>query len=76
MKESHNHKTRAPGWPSSPSGVPSLAWPELNYTKATQDVKPGPLEFSVKEKDSLRIPAWVDFLAIAGGTVLIWRRKG
>lgn len=57
-------------------GAASLAWPELNYTKATHDAKLGPLEFSVKEKDTLRIPTWVGFLAIAGGTALIWRRKG
>lgn len=56
-------------------GAASLAWPEINYTKATHDAKLGPLEFSVKEKDTLRIPAWVGLLAIAGGTVLIWRRK-
>jgi len=56
-------------------GAASLAWPELNYTKATHDAKLGPLEFSVKEKDTLKFPVWLGLAAIAGGTLLVWRRK-
>ena len=57
-------------------GAASLAWPEFSYTKASHDAKLGPLEFTLKEKDTVRIPVWVGFLAIAGGTTLLWRRKG
>lgn len=56
-------------------GAASLAWPEISYTKDTHDAKLGPLEFTLKEKDSVRIPVWVGLAAIAGGTGLVWRRK-
>ncbi len=56
-------------------GAAALAWPELSYTKDSHDAKLGPLEFTVKEKDTVRIPAWAGLAAIAAGTVLVWRRK-
>ena len=39
-------------------GAASLTWPEISYTKDTHDAKLGPLEFTLKEKDSVRIPVW------------------
>lgn len=57
-------------------GALSLAWPKLTYTKETHDAKLGPLEFQVKEKDTLHIPMWVGLVAIAGGAALMIRRKG
>ena len=57
-------------------GATCLAWPDLSYTKGTHDAKFGPLEFTVKEKDTVRFPVWVGLAAIAGGTLLVWRRKG
>lgn len=56
-------------------GAAALIWPEFSYTKDTHDAKLGPLEFTVKEKDSFHIPAWVACAALAAGTVLVWRRK-
>ena len=57
-------------------GAASLAWPELNYTKDSHDAKLGPLEFTLKQKETIRVPVWVGLAAIAGGTLLVWRRKG
>ena len=57
-------------------GAASLAWPEFRYTKDSHDAKLGPLEFTLKQKEPVRVPAWVGLAAIAGGTLLIWRRKG
>ncbi|MCE1204261.1 MAG: hypothetical protein LWW79_06590 [Holophagaceae bacterium] len=57
-------------------GAASLAWPELSYTKDSHDAKLGPLEFTLKQKETIRVPAWVGLAAIAGGTLLVWRRKG
>lgn len=56
-------------------GAAALAWPEFSYTKDSHDAKLGPLEFTLKEKDSVRIPAWAGLAAIAAGAVLVWRRK-
>ncbi len=56
-------------------GAAALAWPEFSYTKDSHDAKLGPLEFTVKEKDTVRIPAWAGLLAIGAGAVLVWRRK-
>jgi hypothetical protein len=57
-------------------GAASLAWPELSYTKGTHEAKLGPLEFTLKEKDTVHVPMWMGLVAIAGGTWLVWRRKG
>ena len=57
-------------------GAASLAWPDLTYTKDSHDAKLGPLEFTLKQKETIHIPAWAGLAAIAVGTVLIWRRKG
>ncbi|MFZ1375306.1 MAG: hypothetical protein WAS25_01770 [Geothrix sp.] len=57
-------------------GAASLAWPELSYTKDSHDAKLGPLEFTLKQKETIRVPVWVGLAAIAGGTLLVWRRKG
>ncbi len=57
-------------------GVISLAWPEFTYTKGSHDAKVGPLEFTLKERETVRIPAWAGLAAIAVGTGLVWRRKG
>jgi hypothetical protein len=56
-------------------GAAALAWPEFRYTKDTHDAKLGPLEFTLKEKETVHIPAWAGLAAIAVGAVLLWRRK-
>jgi hypothetical protein len=56
-------------------GAASLAWPDLSYTRATHDAKLGPLEFTLKQKESIRIPAWAGLAVVAVGTLLVWRRK-
>ncbi len=56
-------------------GSSSLAWPDLSYTRSTHDAKLGPLEFTLKQKESIHVPAWVGLTAVAVGTLLVWRRK-
>lgn len=57
-------------------GAAGLAWPEFSYTKDRQEAKLGPLEFTVKAKETVHLPAWLGLAAVAAGTVLVWRRKG
>jgi hypothetical protein len=57
-------------------GAAALAWPEFTYTKDSRNAKLGPLEFSLKTRDSFRIPAWAGLTVVAAGTLLVWRRKG
>ncbi|WP_026853091.1 hypothetical protein [Geothrix fermentans] len=56
-------------------GAAALAWPEFSYTRDSHDAKLGPLEFTLKEKETVRIPAWAGLAAIAVGAVLVWRGK-
>lgn len=52
-------------------GVLALVYGGFSYTKNTHDVKLGPIEFSVKEKESVNVPVWAGVAAIAGGVALL-----
>lgn len=60
------------------AGVLALLYGGFSYTKETHDVKLGPIEFSVKEKQTVNIPIWAGVGAIAvGGLLLVFgNRKG
>jgi hypothetical protein len=54
------------------AGVLALVYGGFSYTKDTTAVKLGPLELSVKEKESVNVPVWVGIAAVvAGGLVLV-----
>lgn len=53
------------------AGVLGLAYGSFSYTKETQEVKLGPLEFSVKEKQTVNVPVWVGVGAIVAGGILL-----
>jgi drug/metabolite transporter (DMT)-like permease len=58
------------------AGVLGLAYGGFSYTKDTQEVKLGPLEFSIKEKKTVNIPVWAGVAAvIAGGLLLAIKTK-
>ena len=58
------------------AGVLGLAYGSFSYTKETQEVKLGPLELSMKEKQTVNIPVWVGVGAIvAGGALLLFANK-
>jgi TRAP-type C4-dicarboxylate transport system permease small subunit len=59
------------------AGVLALVYGGFTYTKATHETKIGPLELSVKDKETVNIPVWAGVGAIAiGGVMLLIRPKG
>ena len=58
------------------AGVLALAYGGFTYTKETHDVKIGPIEISVKDKETVNIPIWVGVGAIVvGGLLLVFGIK-
>jgi uncharacterized membrane protein YidH (DUF202 family) len=58
------------------AGVVALAYGGFTYTKTTHDAKIGPLELSVKDKETVNIPVWAGVGAIVvGGVLLLMRSK-
>ena len=53
------------------AGVIGLLYGGFSYTKDTTAVKIGPLELSVKEKQTVNIPVWAGVGAIAVGALLL-----
>jgi uncharacterized membrane protein YidH (DUF202 family) len=53
------------------AGVLGLLYGGFSYTKNTHDVKLGPIELSVKEKESVNVPVWAGVGAIVVGVVLL-----
>jgi hypothetical protein len=59
------------------AGVLGLVYGSFSYTKETHEAKLGPLEMSVKEKETVSVPVWAGVGAIAVGTLLLLtNRKG
>ena len=53
------------------AGVLGLVYGSFSYTKETHKAKIGPLEFQVKEKETVNVPIWAGVGAIVAGTVLL-----
>ena len=59
------------------AGVLGLAYGGFSYTKDTTAVKLGPIELTVKEKQTVNIPLWAGIASIiAGGVLLVLGGKG
>lgn len=52
-------------------GILGLAYGSFSYTKESHDAKLGPLELSLKEKETVNVPVWVGVGAIVAGAVLL-----
>lgn len=59
------------------AGVLGLVYGSFTYTKNTHTTKLGPIEFSVKEKQTVNVPLWAGVAAIAvgAGFLLVAGRK-
>ena len=53
------------------AGVLGLAYGGFSYTKETHETKIGPLELSVKDKETVNVPVWAGIGAILIGGVLL-----
>ena len=53
------------------AGVLGLAYGKFSYTEETHDAKIGPIEMSVKDKETVNIPVWVGVGAIVVGAGLL-----
>ena len=57
-------------------GVLALAFGGFSYTKDSSAVKVGPVELSVKQKETVNVPLWAGIGAIvAGGLLLVSGKK-
>ncbi len=58
------------------SGILGLGYGSFSYTKKTEEVNLGPIELSIKEKQTVNIPIWAGVGVIAiGGTLLLVQGK-
>jgi hypothetical protein len=53
------------------AGTLALVYRSFSYTKDTHEAKLGPLEFSLKEKETVNIPTWAGVGAIVVGGILL-----
>ena len=57
-------------------GALALAFGGFSYTKDSSAVKIGPVELSVKQKESVNVPLWVGIASVvAGGLLLAFGKK-
>jgi hypothetical protein len=52
-------------------GVLGLVYGGFSYTKETHEAKLGPIELSVKDRQTINIPVWAGVGAIVIGGVLL-----
>jgi drug/metabolite transporter (DMT)-like permease len=53
------------------AGTLALVYRGFSYTKETHEAKLGPLELSLKEKETINIPTWAGVGAIVIGGILL-----
>jgi hypothetical protein len=60
------------------AGMLGVVFSSFSFTKETHEAKLGPIELSVKEKQTVNIPVWASVAAIVVGGVLlvVGGRKG
>ena len=57
-------------------GVLGLVYGSFSFTKETHEAKLGPIELSVKDKQTVNVPVWASVGAIViGGVLLVFGSK-
>ena len=54
------------------AGILGLAYGSFSYTKETHEAKVGPIEVSVKDKETVNVPVWAGVAAIVLGAGLFF----
>lgn len=57
------------------AGCLGLVYGSFTYTKETHEAKLGPIELSVKDKETVNIPVWAGVGAVVAGVILLFVRK-
>jgi uncharacterized membrane protein YdcZ (DUF606 family) len=58
------------------AGTLALVYRSFSYTKDTHEARIGPLEFSLKEKETVNVPTWAGAAVILiGGIMLLVQTK-
>jgi hypothetical protein len=59
------------------AGVLGLAYGSFSYTKDTHEAKVGPIELSVKDRETVTIPVWagVGAIVVGGALLLVGGKK-
>lgn len=52
-------------------GVLALVYGSFSYTKETHETRLGPIELSIKDKQTVNVPVWAGVGAIAVGSLLL-----
>jgi uncharacterized membrane protein YdcZ (DUF606 family) len=60
------------------AGIAAIGLGSFSFTRETHEARLGPLAFSMKEKQTVTIPAWAGVAAIVvgGALVLLGGRRG
>ena len=53
------------------AGILALVYGGFSYTKETHEAKIGPVELSVKDKETVNVPVWAGVGAVVLGGVLL-----
>jgi hypothetical protein len=53
------------------AGVLGLIYGGFTYTKETHEAKIGPIEMTMKEKETVNVPVWAGVGAIVAGAALL-----
>lgn len=57
------------------AGGLGLLYGGFTYTKDTHEAKVGPIELSIKDKETVNIPIWAGVGALAAGVILLFVRR-
>ena len=53
------------------AGAVGLAYGQFSYTKETHKTDLGPIQFEVKDKETVNVPTWAGLGAVGVGVILL-----